>query len=87
MKHILLVEDELEFRLIIQLMLELLGCQVDCAPDGEAAIEMAYHNEYDCILMDIGLPKLDGIKACKAIKQLQRPENLYHSPPVVVVFK
>ncbi|MBA3537301.1 MAG: response regulator, partial [Tatlockia sp.] len=49
------------------------------------AIEMAFHNEYDCILMDIGLPTLDGVKTCKAIKQLQRPENLYHSPPVVAL--
>jgi CheY-like chemotaxis protein len=85
MKRILLVEDELEFRLIIQLMLELLGCQVDCAPDGQAAIEMACQGQYDCILMDIGLPKLDGIKACKAIKQHQSRENTFPKALIVAL--
>jgi CheY-like chemotaxis protein len=83
MKRILLVEDEFEFRLIIQFMLELLGCQVDCAADGKAAVEMACHHRYDCILMDIGLPKLDGFKACQAIKQHQ--ENSFSSTPVVAL--
>lgn len=85
MRRILLVEDELEFRLTTQLMLELEGFQVDCAEDGAAAVEMASQHQYDCILMDIGLPKLDGIKACKAIKQDQAQNNRSYLTPIVAM--
>ncbi|MBA2710069.1 MAG: response regulator, partial [Tatlockia sp.] len=46
MKRILLVEDELEYRLIIQFMLEMLNCQVDCAFDGKSAVDMASNQPY-----------------------------------------
>ncbi|MBA2651114.1 MAG: response regulator [Tatlockia sp.] len=85
MKRILLVEDELESRLIIQFMLEVLGCQVDCAHDGEEAVEMACHRHYHCILMDIGLPKLDGFKACKLIKQHQAQGRSCPLTPIVAL--
>ncbi|MBA2653183.1 MAG: response regulator [Tatlockia sp.] len=85
MKRILLVEDELESRLIIQFMLEVLGCQVDCAHDGEVAVEMACHRHYHCILMDIGLPKLDGLKACKIIKQHQAQGRSCPLTPIVAL--
>ncbi len=84
MKRILLVEDEFEFRLIIQFMLELFGCQVDFAQEGQAAVEMAVIHQYDCILMDIGLPKLDGFKACKAIKKYKIAKNSFPTPIVAL---
>ncbi|WP_040916704.1 response regulator, partial [Legionella tunisiensis] len=68
MKQILLVEDELETRLVIHLMLHLRQYEVDFAEDGQAAVKMANNKEYDCILMDIGLPKMSGIDACLAIR-------------------
>src|SRR5436190_4702320 len=84
MKRILLVEDELESRLVIQLMLQLLDCEVDCAFDGCAGVEMAHDYSYDCILMDIGLPKLDGISACKAIKAQQIRDHSFKTPIVAM---
>lgn len=42
---------------------------VDCAYDGEEAIEYAKNNEYDIILLDIMLPKLDGLSVCQQIRE------------------
>ena len=41
---------------------------VDCAYDGEEALEYARNNEYDIILLDIMLPKLDGLSVCQQIR-------------------
>lgn len=41
---------------------------VDCAYDGEEALEYAKNNEYDIILLDIMLPKLDGLSVCQQIR-------------------
>ena len=42
---------------------------VDCAYDGEEALEYAKNNEYDIILLDIMLPKIDGYGVCEVIRQ------------------
>lgn len=42
---------------------------VDCAYDGEEALEYARNNEYDIILLDIMLPKLDGLSVCQQIRE------------------
>ena len=42
---------------------------VDCAYDGEEAIEMAKKTEYDIVLLDVMLPKHDGFEVCQAIRE------------------
>ena len=41
------------------------GMEVDCAYDGEEALEKIQNNEYDIVLLDIMLPKMDGFTVCK----------------------
>ena len=79
LKNILLVEDELEARLNIDLLLHLNPCQVDFANDGLSAISKAGTQHYDCILMDLSLPILDGIEASKVIKKNSKAKILTHS--------
>ena len=42
--------------------------QVDCAYDGEEALELAQENHYDIILLDLMLPKMDGLEVCQQIR-------------------
>jgi signal transduction histidine kinase len=52
------------------MLLQLLGCQVQTAEDGLAAISLAKHFRPDAMLLDIGMPKLNGYDACRAIREL-----------------
>ena len=69
-KRILLVEDEPINREIAQMLLEDAGLPPDLAEDGEQAVAMARARTYDLILMDMQMPKLDGVAACRQIRQL-----------------
>jgi CheY-like chemotaxis protein len=66
---VLLVEDTLLAQLAQKLSLEEAGCQVDVASTGEQAIELSMENNYNLILMDIGLGDTDGFAVTKAIKK------------------
>ena len=58
-KRILVVDDEKLIVKGIRFSLEQEGMEVDCAYDGEEALQMATANQYDMILLDVMLPKMD----------------------------
>ena len=60
---------KIKCRKVIRFSLEQDGMEVDCAYDGEEALNMAKANEYDMILLDIMLPKMDGFEVCQAIRE------------------
>ena len=68
-KKVLVVADEKSIVKGIRFSLEQDGMEVDCAYDGEEALNMAKANEYDMILLDIMLPKMDGFEVCQAIRE------------------
>ena len=68
-KKVLVVDDEKLIVKGIRFSLEQDGMDVDCAYDGEEALAMARANEYDMILLDIMLPKMDGFEVCEAIRE------------------
>lgn len=68
-KKVLVVDDEKLIVKGIRFSLEQDGMEVDCAYDGEVALNMAKANEYDMILLDIMLPKMDGFEVCQAIRE------------------
>lgn len=68
-KRVLVVDDE---KLIVKgIRFSLLqdGLEVDCAYDGEEALEMAKANDYDLILLDVMLPKMDGFEVCQQVRE------------------
>lgn len=68
-KKILVVDDEKLIVKGIQFSLEQEGMEVDCAYDGEEALEYARRCEYDLVLLDVMLPKLDGFQVCQQIRE------------------
>lgn len=68
-KRVLVVDDEKLIVKGIRFSLEQDGMEVDCAYDGEEALAYARDNDYDMILLDIMLPKLDGFEVCQQIRE------------------
>ena len=66
---ILLVEDEEKLARMVELELKYEGYQVDKAADGRTGLDMAQTGDYDLILLDIMLPKIDGFGVCELIRQ------------------
>jgi PAS domain S-box-containing protein len=73
--RVLLAEDEPINQEVSRALLEVVGLQVDLAEDGVQAVEMANGTDYDLILMDMQMPKLNGVAATKAIRALPGREN------------
>ena len=70
MARILVVDDEKLIVKGIRFSLEQDNMEVDCAYDGEEAINLAKQKEYDVVLLDVMLPKFDGYEVCQAIREL-----------------
>lgn len=68
-KKVLVVDDEKLIVKGIRFSLEQDGMEVDCAYDGEEALQKAKDNSFDMILLDIMLPKLNGFEVCQQIRE------------------
>ena len=68
-KKVLVVDDEKLIVKGIRFSLEQDGMEVDCAYDGQEALDLATANSYDMILLDVMLPKLDGFEVCQSIRE------------------
>lgn len=67
--RILVVEDIELNQLVTRLMLENYGCTVDIAMNGQQAVELFHHDKYDCVIMDIEMPVMDGIEATRILRK------------------
>ena len=68
-KKVLVVDDEKLIVKGIRFSLEQDGMEVDCAYDGEKVLECAKNKEYDMILLDLMLPKMNGLEVCQQIRE------------------
>jgi DNA-binding response OmpR family regulator len=68
-KKVLVVDDEKLIVKGLRFSLEQEDMEVDTAYDGEEAVQKARDNSYDIILLDLMLPKLDGLSACQQIRE------------------
>jgi CheY-like chemotaxis protein len=73
--RILIAEDTPDQALLIKLLLTNLGAQVETAENGQDAVNMALHNDYTIVLMDMQMPILDGYQATATLrdKGFRRP--------------
>jgi two-component system sensor histidine kinase/response regulator len=79
--RVLVAEDHPLSQEIILEMLEDLGCYTDIATNGIEAVECARERAYDLVLMDMQMPKMDGLKATRAIRALPG----YHDTPIIAL--
>lgn len=79
MPKLLVVDDEKNLRLVVQKEMSRQGHEVECAEDGEAAWAMLEEQDYDVVLCDINMPRLDGMAL------LRRTRERSQNPPEVIM--
>lgn len=77
--HILIIEDELRIAQLLQRGLEELGYKTTLAYDGLLGQKLALQQTFDLIIMDIILPKINGIDLCRSIK------GIYPTLPIIML--
>ena len=82
MKRVLIIEDDVKIADLVEIHLTDHDCSLERAEDGETGLEMALAESYDLIILDIMLPKLDGLEVCKKIRA---QEN--HTPILMLTSK
>jgi CheY-like chemotaxis protein len=65
---VLVVDDNRDAALSLSMLVSLLGYESRTAYDGEQALEIADHFVPDVVLLDLGMPKMDGFEACRRIR-------------------
>jgi len=75
--RILIVDDEQDILDFLEYNLRNDGYEVMLARDGEAAIKIAVDEKPDLILMDIMMPKLDGVETCRRLREIPSCKNIY----------
>ena len=74
--RVLVAEDNLVNQMVTRRMLQRLGCEVVVVGDGQAALEAASQGDYDLVLMDIDMPRLNGLEATGRLRETPRGSKL-----------
>jgi DNA-binding response OmpR family regulator len=72
--HVLLIEDSLDLSANIGEFLMSRGHDVDYALDGQTGLQLAASNSYDSVILDLGLPGLDGLTVCHRLRDASRKD-------------
>ena len=78
--QVLLVEDNDVNRLVAQHMLETAGANVTVAMDGQQALQRLRQQNFDCVLMDVQMPVLDGLEATRVWRREEQAQALKRTP-------
>jgi len=71
-KTVLIIEDDRNIADLLEIHITDLGYNLDRAEDGESGLEKALTNKYSLVILDIMLPRLDGLEVCKEIRAIDK---------------
>jgi len=80
-KRVLIVDDSPSVRKLVEFTLKSKGFEVTPAEDGLQALELMGKEQFDAIILDINMPRMDGLKFLEKM----RPDDAYASTPVIVL--
>lgn len=81
LRKILIVDDEADFVAVMRMRLEACGYEIFSADNGAEGLEVARRSLPDCILLDIGMPGVDGFTFVTSMKQIPQLKNV----PIIIV--
>ncbi len=79
--HVLLAEDDLDIRDLIELKLTGIGLSVEVAADGPAALRAAERRTPDLVLLDVRMPRVDGFEVCRRLRKTPG----FETTPIVLI--
>ena len=74
---VLIVEDELVTRMVVERRIRARGHPVEVTDSAEAALELLEHTFYPLILLDLQLPGIDGLEFCRRVRQRRGGDLIY----------
>lgn len=74
--QILLVDDDEELLAALEIKLRKEGYEIDTAPDGEVALEKIHNNLPDLVILDVNMPKMNGMDVCKTLRSNEKTRDL-----------
>lgn len=76
MKKILIVDDEIDVVEVVAVLLEHEGYEILKAYDGQEALEVVENSNPDLIILDIMMPKIDGVEVCKRMRKQEKLKDI-----------
>jgi DNA-binding response OmpR family regulator len=67
-REVLLVEDDRDIVSLVEMHLDDLGCHITSADDGRDGLDLALGREWDLVILDLGLPRVDGLEICRQLR-------------------
>lgn len=77
MQHILIVDDDPDIRKVLRIALQQAGFEVSEAGDGAEGLAKARNGKADLVVLDIGLPEMDGLELCRALRTTNHTPVLF----------